>query len=245
MNSPESYVHPVESHLPKPFVKSLVDAELLPFDIAFRSQWIPYEITEPDGNRTLRSEILEQDILSATGHMEPSKYFDSYLSASAEPPACVTISYYQNAKDTIATAGPNWHAYTDYRQMLQRSDMRYVDGKAQTTWLRLILATLHENEETLDWVQKSDPGDIAKRNRAGGWLRNQIARTVIRDSAMLYLSDAPYVVPDTILKVNSKTFDGLHILLARTHPELYEATYTEWDIAASSTTGNSEWLKSL
>ncbi|MFZ1484238.1 MAG: hypothetical protein WAS36_04470, partial [Candidatus Saccharimonadales bacterium] len=225
MNSPETYVHPVESHLPRPFVKSLVDAELLPFDIAFRSQWIPYEITEPNGTRTLRSEILEQDILSVTGHMEPSKYFDSYLSASAEPPACVTISYYQNAKDTIASAGPNWHAYTDYRQLLQKSGMRYVDTKAQTTWLRLIHAMLYQADETLDWVQNSDPGDIAKRTHAGGWLRNQIARTVIRDSAMLYLSDAPYVVPDTTFKVKTKTFDGLQILLARTHSDLYEETY--------------------
>lgn len=229
MSSSEQFVHPTLARLPEPFVRSLVAADLLPADVAFRSQWLPQEIGVGNDKIIFNSDVLQQDILSTTGHIDPTEYYGSYLDPKAKPPACVTIRHPYKLRETVATSDTDWHLYGSYRSILAESGVRNVDAKARTSWHNLILTCLRNSGDTLDWAEKSNPLTISKKSHEGDWLRRQVATTVLRDDALLALADRlGHDTQDLNIRVNNKQFNALHVLLADNHPNQFMAKYADW-----------------
>ena len=159
MNSRENFIHPTETHLPKPFVRSLVDANLLPQDISFRTHWLPAALFErsPYSTQASASDVITQDILSRTGHMPQTEYYGNYLGPDAVPPACIRIRYHYKLREITSTNDKNWHLFDDYKNLLENSGVRYAEKLSYTTWLQLILASLNHTGTDLSWLEKANP----------------------------------------------------------------------------------------
>lgn len=230
MTSPESFIHPTEARLPESFVRSLFDARLLPADFAFRTHWLPAALFDRGAysKQPSASEVVTQDILSRTGHMPPTKLYDMYLGPTAVPPACIRISHRYDLRAITATSDKNWHMYTEYKHVLEDSRVRYAEKISHRTWLQLILASSHHNGTTLSWLEKANPGDLYKDTHDGVDMRRNIARTIIQDEELMYLADAPHVVPDTTVRIKKLSFNALHILLASKHPAEYGEELQAW-----------------
>jgi len=241
MASIENYVHPRSCGLPPQFVESLVRDEMLPRDVAFRSLWLPHE--RIDRNKVvLRSEIIKQDILAATGRVEPTVYFDTYLSPSAEPPPCVTIEYPYKVRETVRTSSSTWHTYEDLRELVADSGAQHVDRRVTKIWHKLILEVLRGFDSDLQWPYRLNSADVHKRTHAGEWIRAQIARTVIEDTVLgeyaSTLGENEEMMDDVAIRVKDKSFNGLHVLLANSHPDEYLETRREWEEATENNAYN-------
>jgi hypothetical protein len=240
MGSIENYIHPESSGLPEVFVQSLVEDNMLPRDVAFRSQWLPYILVDSSEETVYSHSVLKDDILAATGRMPHTEFFDRYLSSKAPTPPCVEISRNYPIRALVATSDNDWHMFHDYRTHSINSDLAHPVVSARNGWHTLVLTALHRTNASLDWVKNCTFDDMYKKNRAGASIINSLAKTVIRDDVLLGIAleaeQTGRALPHDVIKIGKAIFSALQILLADNYPERYGRIYREWEEASYEST---------